>query len=311
MGFLAEDLIESVKDRSFAPISQTTFQDPDILRILNEELSLKMVAAIQKQREDFFVTRSSTALVANKDHYLLPKNTVGNSLKALFLVDSSGTKALLQRRDIDRIHEYSNQPGQAGEFYFEGDQIALMRAPSASTDSLLFIYSRRPNQIIATSSCAKITSSSSLAGTTTFNVDTDLTSSLAVGQKVDFLRNESPFALWAEDVLITAITSTTIAVATTDVSDVDGSLEPGTNDYICPAGFSCIPMLPIEFHPVLAEMAVCRMLRSMGDVQKWQVSKAELKESLEDAISLIKNRSESTPERPSRKNGLIRNFRAA
>lgn len=308
MSFLAEDLIESVKSRSFAPISQTTFQDADILRILNEEMSLGLVAKIQKQREDFFLTRKTTNLIASKDHYLLPKRAIGNALKALFLV--SGTdKRLLTRRDIDRIGEYSTTPGDSSEFYFEGDEVVLMHTPGSGTDSLLFVYSRRPNKLALTTSCAKISSVSTVTTTTTFTVDTDLTADLAVGDKVDFLRTDSPFTLWSEEVAITAITATTIAVLKSDIVDVDGTVEPAALDYICPTGFSNIPMLPEEFHPVLAEMGACRMIRSLGDAAKLQASMATLKQMMDDALDLIKNRAESSPQRPSRKRGLIRNFR--
>ncbi len=309
MSFLVEDLIESVKDRSFAPISQTTFEDADILRILNEEFSLGLVSKIQRQREDFFVTRSTTALVGGKDHYYLPKRAVGNALKALFITDTAGQNRLLTRREIDRIAEYSTTPGESSEFYFEGDQIVLMHPPATGGSSLLFVFSRRPNKLVLTTSCAQIQSVVSSLGTTTFTVDTDLTASLSVGDTVDFLRKDSPFSLWADEVAITAITATTIAVATADVSDVDSSIEPGADDYICPSGFSNIPMIPEEFHPVLAEMGACRMLRSLGDLNKFQASAAILKEMMSEALDLIKNRAESSPQRPSRKHGLIRNFR--
>jgi hypothetical protein len=310
VAFLVEDLIESAKDRSFAPISQSTFQDADVLRILNEELSLGMVSKIQKQREDFFIARQTTALIANKDHYLLPKRAVGNALKALFITDTSGNKRLLTRREIDRIAEYSTSAGESSEFYFEGDQVVLMHPPASGGASLLFVFSRRPNKLVLTTSCAKITAVSSSLGVTTLTVDTDLTASLSVGSAVDFLRQDSPFTLWADTVSITAITASTIAVATTDVSDVDSSVEPSVGDYICPSGYSNIPMIPEEFHPVLAEMGACRMLRALGDLNKFQAASAVLKQMMDEALDLIKNRAESSPQRPSKKHGLIRNFRA-
>lgn len=310
MSFLVEDLIESVKDRSFIPISQNTFADDDLLRILNEELSLRLVSKIQKQREDFFITRQSTNLIANKDHYLLPKRAMGNSLKALFIVDSGNNKRLLTRREIDRIAEYSTTAGESSEFYFEGDEIVLMHPPAGNGGSLLFVFSRRPNKLIATTSCAKISSVSSLGGTTTLTVDTDLTASLAISGKVDFLRKDSPFTLWADEVSITSITATTIGVLTSAISDVDATIEPAAGDYICPTGYSNIPMIPEEFHPVLAEMGTNRVLRSLGDLNKWQASSALLREMTTEALDLIKNRAESSPQRPSRKHGLIRSFRA-
>lgn len=306
--FLIEDLIESAKDRSFAPISQSTFQDADILRIANEEI-LRVMSAINKVREDFFYARQTTAMVAGKDHYLIPKGAAGNALKALFWVDSASNKRLLQRRDIDRIGAYSSAKGDSDAFYFEGDEVVLTSSPSGG-DSLLFIFSRRPNRLVLTSDCAKITSVASAAGTTTFTVNTDLSTALPAGSKVDFLRATSPYTLWSESISITAITATTIAVLSSDVYDVDGvTVEPAATDYICPTGYANIPMLPIEFHPVLAQRITCRMLSSLGDLNKLQAGKADLMEIERDALSLIKNRAESSPERPSKKSGLLRAFR--
>lgn len=307
--FLVEDLIESVKDRSFAPISQNTFEDEDILRILNEE-QLRVVAKIIKVREDFFYARSSITMTANKDHYRVPKQASGNALKALFWADSGGNKRLLTRRDIDRIHEYSTNQGESGSFYFEGDEVVLMNPPGGG-DSLLFVFSRRPNRLILTEECAKISAVNTAAGTTTFTVDTDLSATLSVGDEVDLLSANSPFTLWSEEVAITSVNSTAIAVAASDIYDVDGAtVEPQVNDYICPVGYSNIPMLPIEFHPVLAQRGACRMLAAMGDLNKWNAAMSELKMIEADALDIIKNRAESAPERPSRKNGLLKRFRS-
>ncbi len=305
--FLVEDLIESAKDRSFVPISQSTFENADILRIGNEEI-LRVVASIIRKREDFFYARQTTTLVAGKDHYLIPKHASGNSLKALFWVSGSD-KRLLTRRDIDELADFSSAQGESGSFYFEGDEIVLVNPPG-SGDSLLFVFSRRPNRLALTEDCAKISSVSSVGGTTTFTVDTDLTASLSVGSDVDFLRATSPFTLWSEAVNVTAITTTTIAVLTADIYDVDGStVEPAATDYICPTGYANIPMLPIEFHAVLAQRMACRMLGSMGQLEKLQAAKFELKEIEDAALAIIKNRAESAPERPARKRGLITQFR--
>lgn len=307
--FLVEDLLESAKDRSFAPISQTTFQDADLIRIANEEL-LRVMSSIIKVREDFFYARETVALTAGKDHYLVPKQAAGNALKALFWVDSASNKRLLTRRDIDRIGEYTTTRGDSSSFYFEGDEVVLMNPPSAG-DSLLFVFSRRPNRLIATTDCAKITDVNSAGGTTTFTVDTDLSASLAAADEIDLLRANSPFTLWSDEVAISSITASTVAVPSVDVYDVDGiTVEPQIDDYICPTGYANIPMIPIEFHAVLAQRVACRLMSAMGMLQKWQAAMTELRAIESDALDLIKNRAESAPIRPSKKNGLLKHFRS-
>lgn len=309
MSFLIEDIIESVKDRSFAPISQSTFQDADILRILDEELKLKLTADLISVREDFFLWRKTIPCIATKPLYTIPTRAVGNAIKAVFYVDSAGQQTPLARKDVDQLGDFSGVTGTPQFFYFEGDQIGLLPPAADATGSLLVSYPRKPNQLILTESAAKITSISSLAGTTTFTVDTDLTASLSIGSLVDFLRGSSPFLLWADAVAITAITSTTIAVLTTDVDDVDGSVLPIVNDYICPNGYSNIPMTPEEFHPVLAQMGTVRMLAAMGHQEKWQSAKAELQELRKEALKLVRNRAESAPDTVYRKSPILRAFR--
>lgn len=309
MSFLIEDILESVKSRSFVPISQTTFQDADLVTILDEELKLKVVADLLAVREDFFFYRKAVSIVANKQLYFIPTKAVGNALKALFYVDTAGNHHLLTRRDIDDLPTFSQATGDPLHFYFEGDQVGLFPYPSSSGGSLLFVYARKPNQLALTTACAKITSVSSLSGTTTFTVDTDLTASLTTASFVDFLRGQSPFSLWADTVAVTAITSTTIAVLTTGVDDVDGSVVPIANDYICPAGYANIPMIPEEFHPVLAQMGAVRVLAALGHMAKWQTAKAELGEIRKEALKLVKNRAESAPDKVYRKNPLLSAFR--
>jgi hypothetical protein len=307
MAFLTEDLLESAKSRSFVPISQSTFEESDIITIATEELLLKMVSDILSVREEFFLTSKATAITANIDHYTIPKMAIGNTVNFVSLRDSNNSEIGLTRINAAAAVAYAGQTGTPEAYYFEGDEVVLCPKPSASTNSVVFSYFRKPNKMIATSSCAKITAVSSAAGTTTFTVNTDLSASLSVGSTVDFLSGKSPYLLWYDEVAITAITSTTIAVATSAVSDAASSVEPVVNDYICPTGYANIPQIPDELVPVLAQLVAVRMIASMGDLNKWQAAKAELKEMREEALKLIKNRAESAPRRVS-SNGIVGAF---
>jgi hypothetical protein len=258
-------------------------------------------------REEFFLTTKTTSIVGGIDHYTIPKMAIGNTINQLIYRDAGGTD-----RDIYRINaaegvNFSGSSGEPQAFYFEGDEVVLRPMPSTSVGTLVFSYFRKPNRLALTSACAKITAVSSVGGTTTFTVDTDLTASLSVGSSVDFLSGASPYLLWADTVAITAITSTTIAVATTAVVDAVSAVQPVVSDYICPTGYANIAQIPDELVPVLCQMIAVRMISSLGDLNKWQAAKAELKEMREEAIKLIKNRSESSPKRVSG-NGMVRAF---
>lgn len=307
MAFLIEDLIESAKSRSFVPISQNTFQSSDIITIFTEEMLIKMVSDIISVREEFFLTTKISSITANIDHYTIPKAAIANTIHQLRRRDSSNAEVVLTRISAADAANYAGSTGTPEAYYFEGDEVVVCPKPSASTGSLVFSFARKPNRLIATTSCAKITAVSSAAGTTTFTVDTDLSASLSVGSEVDVLSAASPYLLWADEIAITAITSTTIAVATTNVSDAASSVLPVVGDYICPTGYANIAQIPDELAPVLAQMVATRMIGSMGDLNKWQAAKAELKELREEALKLIKTRSESSPKRASG-GGLINAF---
>jgi hypothetical protein len=308
MAFLVEDLLTSAKMRSFAPISQSTFQDSDLLTIAYEELCLKLVSDIMSAREDFFLTTKLVPLVSGVSHYTIPKMAIGNALKVLIFQDSGGSETVLQHIDHEDRVTYAGMSGSPSRFYFEGDEVVICPAPAQSTGNLVFSYFRKPNQLVATTSAAKITAISSALGSTTFTVNTDLTSTLSVGSLVDFLSAQSPYLLWSDTVAITAITSTTIVVATADIVNAASVVEPVVGDYICENGKANIAQIPDELYPVLCQMTAVRMLAGLGDLNKWNAAKAELAEMRKEALKLIKNRSEASPRRV-RGNGFVKAFR--
>jgi hypothetical protein len=307
MGFLIEDLIVSIKSRTLAPISQNTFEESDLITIADEELLLELVSDIMTVREDFFLQSKTTSVTANLNRYQIPKRAIGNAIKTLTFIDTGSNEYMLQRIDSDEKGNYLSG-GVPTRFYFEGDEVVLVPTPSVS-GTLEFGYYAKPNRLIATSSATKITNVSSAGGTTTFTVNTDLSASLSAGSKIDVISASSPFLLWSENIAITAITSTTIQVATSDVSNVVSTVEPQVGDYICATGFSNIPMIPEEFHPILAQMSAVRILMSLGDVNKLQMAKGLLDESRKSALKLIKNRAESSSKKVNQRNGLLSVFR--
>ena len=309
MGYLVEDLITSIKNRSLVPISQATYTESDLLALGTEEMRLKLCSDLIRIREDFFLETETKAIEANVANYAIPKRAIGDALKEVYWLDANSNRYLLPRGDSTDQAYYSTVGSTPDRYYIQGDELILLPKPSSANGSLLFVYPARVSELLATSSCAKITGGSTAGSLRTFTVNTDLTASLSVGSKVDFQCVDSPFKLWAKDVTITAITATTIEVALSSVTDVNGAVLPQTNDYICPAGFSNIPQIPIEMHPVLAQMVVVRLTEGLGDQGKKQAAKQELNEMRMEAGLLAKNRVESTPQRANRRNRLVNFFR--
>jgi len=310
MSYFVEDLLEKIKSRSFAPISQSTFQDQNLIDIANEELDLNLVANLVGEREDFFLTTEDAAIAANISHYAIPSRAIGNALKCLFYVDTTGNIQEVTFIDPSRRGEYDLTGSQPRAFFIEGDEIVLVPTPSVAVGTIRFLFPAKPNQLILTTSCAKITAVSSNVTTASFTVNTDLSADLAVGDYVDFLSVTSPFKLWAYRLPITQITSSIIEVATAGVLDDAGSnVLPQVDDYICPSGFANIPQIPTAYHPVLAQMSVVTMLESLGDLNKLARAENTLAKLELNAKKLIRNRVEATPKKVSTRSSLVRYFR--
>lgn len=305
MFYFTEDLVNAIKLSSFAPTGQATFNDPtDFIFLANEEFQKKLVPHIVKVRQDFFVKHLTTPLVDKINHYPLPERTVGNTLVDLFYLPS--TSDLSQKKPIPKINIHDQQlfqsssTSEVNKCYIEGDEIITVPTPSNPTGNLLYYFLRKPSKIVPTSQCGKITARSVSGPNTVFTVDTDLTSSslttvLSAGSLIDFMQVKSPFICRDIDVAIGTITTTQITVPTASVQDEASRYDPGTNigDYICPAQQSNIPQCPDIFHPIISEMVVCRILRTLGHLDKLQVAKAELVDALRDTWGLIENRIES------------------
>lgn len=307
MFYTTDQILSAAKLSSFVPIGQTTFQDSDLLTLLNEEFSLKMVSAILKQRENFFITSVNTTLTKNVGYYPIPPRAIGNALKKiLYRYDGTLLERGLPMGQTDDYWRYSgNAYAEPQVFVMEGDQIGVLPVPTVTQNSLQVYYPERPSQLVMVASCGNISSVSSVSGTTTFTVDTDLTASLSVGSLVDFLSIKSPFRLTAKDVAITAITSTTIAVATSAVSDVNSVVLPAKLDYVCPAQMACIPMVPQEFHPILPQMVEARLLKALGHIDKMSATKQSIMEAFSEAFHLISNRVESESPRVNNRRGIL------
>lgn len=310
MSIFTEDLQASAKVRTLAPVSQFTFTADVLTTMANEEMHLKLVKDVMSVREDFFLTSKDVTLSVGLDRYAIPKRAIANSFKSLWYVEGGILQYQIHRAQDDELAGFVGSTGKPVKFHIEGDEVVLLPTPSADASTIRFRYHAKPNLLTATSDCAKITAISSAAGTTTLDVDTDLTASLSVGSQIDFVSTNSPYLLWAESVAITAISSTQIQVATSDISNAAGVVEPVVGDYLSPTGYANIPMLPYEFFSVLAQMVAVRILASLGHTDKWNAAKIELKELRSEAMDLIRNRVIDEPRRIVHRRGLVNAFRS-
>src|SRR5688500_12240627 len=93
----SEELIDSVKRRASIPESQATFIDTDFLAMADEETSIGLVPSILSFHEEYFVYTEDVALVDEQLAYAIPYRAIGNRLRDLCYVDSSGNEYPMTR----------------------------------------------------------------------------------------------------------------------------------------------------------------------------------------------------------------------
>lgn len=304
MFYLTEDLVTAAKRSEHFPVGQTTFSDPDdLVAFANEEMQKRIVPFIMSVRQDFFLYYKVSNLVSNLSRYALPERAIGNALKDIFYVpDTSNLQVRypIPKADLHDMQNWATGGSNPSVHRIEGDEVIVVPTPSnPNASSALMMYAfMRPNKIIPTSNCGKVTAVSQGVSQTTLTVDTDLTLStlttvLSSGSLVDVVSGKSPFRLRAYDVSIQSITSTSIILNNVDIQNEASLVTISVGDYVCPAQQTCIPMIIQEIHPVLAELICARVNKAQGALQNYQASMAEVKESLANALHLISNRVEA------------------
>ena len=174
--YTSDKLIEAVKRKILAPISQATFTEDDILAFANEEMFISQVPAVMQYHEEYFVYRIQTALVSDISRYQIPERAIGMKLRDLFWSDASGNYFEMTRIQEDDKAYFQRNIGAnqaVHKFYLENNDVIL--TPSVvgdPTGNLNFFIFLRPNQLVRDSR-ARIFES--------FTKDINLTSNPLVG----------------------------------------------------------------------------------------------------------------------------------
>lgn len=296
MFYTTDEIIESVKMRTLAPESQPTFTQSEFIRFCNEEFQIKLVPDIITIREDLFLRTYTQNIVYQKTSYTLPNRSIGNTLKDVFFIDTQGNRFPMAHININDIPLNNFTSVYPSNFYVKGDYIVLAPSPNATSGTLEMWYYERPSQLVPVAQCGLITQIQENVPTTgqvTFTVDADVSSYATV----DFLSGASPFQDWAIDVVPVSATSTTVVCTMSDLQGGDGSLLINLGDYICNANTACIPMVPQEMHPVLAEYTAARVVQALGHKEKLDDINQNLALMRQNCLNLIANRIEQKNER--------------
>lgn len=312
------DLINSVKRRAMIPASQNTFKTDDFLEILNEEMAINLLPIVLGNHEDYYLISEDVPLVTNQKQYSIPYRAIAASIKDVHIRDTSGNMYELTRIDSGMITDYQNDYGILGTneaFYTEGDTIVLVNGGAGfGGASLVFSYYIQPNNLVEDKYGATIQSVTVGATQTTLVLDSVPTAFSESGAKFDFISHRSPHSILCYDLTPVSINTTTLVFNNDDLNgrltetvqtgDIPIRLQAG--DFITIAGETIVPNLPVEVHPVLAQLAAVYCLESLNDLDGLDRARQKLALMQQNTNELLHDRVENAPKKIVNRHGALR-----
>lgn len=284
--------LEAVKRLGSLPDSSQISDDSDIVSIMSRELHSDIVPILMRKREDYLLHNYDQAVDTSQDSYEIPTRAIGNKLKDVVLVDSSGREVDLDRIDQSLIKRSRHIGGLVSRrgFYFQDTKVVLF--PSASQFggyTLRQKYFRRPNKLVLTTSAGQITAiNTALKKVTLGNVPTSWTTTM----EFDFIKGEPSFRSLGDDYAVTNIdTPTKILTFSALPSDIS------VGDWVAEAGESPIAQIPYEIHMLLEQRTVIKVLEGLTDSEGLAEAKDAYNDMLEKASVLLTPRADDSPKK--------------
>lgn len=292
-GLTTNELISLVRLTGMVPDAPGVFKPEDIITLLNTELLIGMVPSIIQAKEEYFVFNIYKDLEANRSKYPIPSRAISNRLRDLAYLDSGGNEFQMVKIHTDDKYQYITNTvsdSQFKKFFLEASSVVLYPNIGPNpTGQLIFKIYIRPNKLVKNEEAGVI---SSINRTTGEIVLSNLPTKFTISSSFDFIKAGSPHNIIDIDKSITSIVQNTktLTFSTTDIP-VDLSV----GDYICLAGETCIPNIPTELHPVLAQRVRHQILEAQGDAQGQTAAGQRLSEMEGKTSILIENRVDGSP----------------
>lgn len=263
------------------PSTDEALDDEDFLAFADEELQTTIVQLLLSVREEFLVAKEphDVSITASTSDYALPTRAIGGKLRQVLISTNGDDFAPLGRVDPENDWTVGSGTHAVG-YRFNGNYVTLVPTPASTSGTLRLSYFMRPSRLVGTSAVGLISAINTSTGVVTCNIPSTFTTS----ERFDLVKGKSGFECLAIDLTASAVGGASI---TFSAADLPSGLAVG--DYVCLAGESPIPQVPVELHPLLSQRVVCRVLEALGD-PKLAVAEATSARLMNTARSLLSPR---------------------
>ena len=307
--YSSRQLIDSAKRKAMVPDTQVTFLDEDFLAFANEEMDLGIIPLVMSFREDYYQNSILVPLESNKTRYTIPYRAIGNKLRDLQYIDSSGNVYPMRRIFVEDLHKFDNGFNDLdttgyNKYYIENDEIVLVSNPSANGASLKILFYLRPNALVLEEDVAFATAIDRTTGVITLN---QIPEKFEVGGLLDFVEKRSPSKILKYDIPVLSINIPNRTI-TVDPQYIDQHFTIG--DQVSCAEETTLPQLPAELQSLLAQRVAARCLEALGDQAGLQAATAKIAEIEQKIIPMIDNRVDGSPMKVNANVGLLKSIRS-
>ena len=287
MAYLYSDLLTDVRSAAMLPATTPTgTSDAEILAHADREMATRLVPALIRVREEWFVRVKDYTLTAGTAEYRLPSAAIASRLRSVQLIINNAPLNL-SRIEPSRIAEFGlvsqTATGAPWSYYLRGADIVLLPAPNTAY-TLRISYLHKPGRLSSTSNTVATINTSTGVGTTTG------AHGWSANKVVDFISVNAPFETKATGTLSSASASN----FTTSVTDF-GAVPPAVGDYIVSTDTTPVVQLPPELYYVLVGRVAARLLQALGYLQEAQQANADADTQQADALEMLKIRTEGEP----------------
>lgn len=271
-----------IKARAQVPSVDPRLADTDIFAMFDDVITTEIgLSAYDADDGRWIHTAADVTLTASLAEYRIPARAWAGGVDTVCIVDSAGVESPLDYVDREEIPMWSGS-GLPHRYAVVGDVIRLLPTPNAAaaSHSLRVSYVRRPNRLVAVSSCAIITAVGSTTLTATYPAGAGWTS-------VDVIEGTHGGASLEDSVAVTLSGGSTHTRSSgTWASTGAGAIAVG--DYVCSAGTSCVIQVPDVAIAFLIERVAGEVADVLGDSEaaRTRLALAEQKRSkMEQAIA--------------------------
>lgn len=317
-GPTAYSLVASAYRRTLAPNASGSIQPGDVITFLDEEMRSTIVPLVLAAQEEFWVYNYDQAVIANTYTYTIPPRAAFAVWRDVVFVDPNGME--INMTEISPEYLKLTFPGGVNPplyvfgFYIVNDKIQLwppnMGAP---TQYLLRMkIKRRPNNLTSNVNCGQITNINTSTNVVTLS-QADLT--WVASTTFDIIPNSPQFTSRQDGQTVSAVSLPaggpyTLTFSSPGTNPTTGQAYPAlpvglsVGDWVCPALMSCIPQIPYDMFPLLAQRGAIKILEAMGDTQNLTVAERRYQDMAVDFARTVSPRIDGTPKKIVNRNQL-------